>query len=184
MFHIGFPCVVVFRVSGENAVNSCDPDISGWFNVGENDLLTGLADFSNENGAGIRCGIFPVSVECIIRIFSFFERSRAHKFFGIGPETFVGFLCAHVGNEISAPPFGYISLIGPVERWRNVICIVDGVLQHSRGKTFESVCAADLECLVSCRVQCRQKHGGEDCDDRNYHEEFYKGETVGFSLQR
>lgn len=32
-------------------------------------------------------------------------------------------------------------------------------------------------------VQRRQKHAGEDGDDRNYHEKLYEGKSVGFPLQ-
>ena len=35
--------------------------------------------------------------------------------------------------------------------------------------------------LVARRFQRGQKHPGEDCDDRNYHEELYKGELLSFS---
>ena len=40
--------------------------------------------------------------------------------------------------------------------------------------------AGDRSGFFSCGVQGGQEQAGEDCDDRNYHKELYKGEVTGF----
>ena len=37
--------------------------------------------------------------------------------------------------------------------------------------------------LVPRLRQCGKKHARQDCDDRNYHKEFYKSKSFGFPLK-
>ena len=62
-----------------------------------------------------------------------------------------------------------------------IVAVVRSVHCNTKPDLLEISGAADRICLCSCHIQGGQKHAGKDCDDRNYHEELYKGEPVGFA---
>ena len=68
-----------------------------------------------------------------------------------------------------------------LEQVRQPVVVVDGVHHKPASALFHICGTGDCLRLFPCRVQRRQKHAGEDCDDRNYHEELYKGELLSFS---
>ena len=66
-----------------------------------------------------------------------------------------------------------------VVAYHGIIVIVHGVLQKRGNDVFLIGQTVAGTRLFSRRIQCRQKHAGEDGDDGNYHEELYEGKSAG-----
>ena len=57
---------------------------------------------------------------------------------------------------------------------RHIIFIVSSIKSHKSSILFQLTHTLGGRSSLSRLLQCRQKHRGEDCDNRNYHEQFYK----------
>ena len=127
-------------------------------------------------------------------------------FIGVAPLKFCrvgvvvgGILRAGIGGTVGIR-FGFVAVLfevvetvnparpcfhfGAVARFvaidRPHVLVVVSVHGEIEENLLEIAGAADGASFVHCGFQRRQKHTGKDCNDRNYHEEFYKREFADF----
>ena len=84
----------------------------------------------------------------------------------------------HVVDHIE--PGGMILFSHVVVCCRNNTVVEIDVHCHAGVELFQIVYATGIDYFGTCFVQCRQQHGGENCDDRNNDEQFNKGKRTSY----